>query len=313
MLKKIKGANIMPNKVSKIVVVAATVSLIGALSSFSAFAAPIVTDWNFTLESGFTSWGPAGVTGTNDNDYLTTSNDVLPLFTGGAQGLPFARAASRLSWGTSDGFGQSSLSVGAATNGHFSGSVQTNGAAQSTVQLIHTNRPVTGTFLSSASLFDVLFLDPVLPDPPYNTDPGTGALPVPALVFNFDFVETQNTAPCDVSASPVACNDILIVDVATSGFDITDNSLNQSFSYFGNDYNAKIFLEGLSVLETSACTAAGKAAGCIGLTTVENQENTFQAKLQITGQQFVPEPGILALFGLGLGGLGLMRRRRQKA
>ena len=303
----------MSKKVSMVVVT--TVSLIGILSSFSASAAPIVTEWDFTWETGFTSWGPAGVTGTGDNTYLTTSNDVLPLFTGGTQSLPFTGAASRLAWGTAASeLGQSGLSVGEASNGSFSGSVTTDGVAQSTVQLIHTNRPVTGTFLSSASLFSVLFLDPVQPDPPYNTDPGTGLAPVPALIFNLDFVETQNTAPCDVSASPIPCSDILIVDVATSGFDITDNSLNQSFSYFGNDYNAKIFLEGLSVLETGACIAGGRATGCIGLTTVENQENTFQAKLQITTQQFViPEPGIFALFGIGLGGLGLMGRRRRTA
>jgi len=299
----------MSNKVSKMVVTA--VSLVGVLSGFAASAAPIVTDWDFTWESGFTSWGPAGIIGTADNTYLTTSNDELPLFAGGTRGLPFTRAASHLSWGTATGSGQSSLSVGEASNGSFSGSVTTDGTAVSTVQLIHANRPVTGTFLSSASLFDVLFLDPILPDPPYNTDPGTGSAPVPALVFNLNFVETQNKAPCSVSTSPVECNDILIVDVETSGFDTTDNSLNQNFSYFGNDYNAKIFLEGLTVLETSACTATGKAMGCIGLTTVENQDNTFQAKLQITTQQFVPEPGILALFGMGLGGLGLMHRRRQ--
>ncbi len=301
----------MSNKVSKIVV-AVVVSLVGG-ASFSASAAPIVTDWDFTWESGFTSWEPAGVTGIGDNTYLTTPNDELPLFAGGIQGLPFASAASRLSWGVPApaGSGQSSLSVGAATNGSLSGSVATDGAAQSTVQVIHSNRPITGTFLSSASLFGVLFLDPVLPDPPYSTDPGTGASPVPALVFNFNFVETRNTIPCDVSESSMPCDDILIVDVATSGFDVSDNSLNQNFSYFGNDYNAKFFLEGLSVLETSACVAGGRAAGCIGLTTIENQENAFQAKLQITTQQFVSEPGVLALFGMGLGGLGLMRRRRQ--
>jgi len=299
----------MSNKVSKIVV-AVVVSLVGG-AGFSASAAPIVMDWDFTWESGFTSWGPVGVTGTNDNTYLTTSTDVLPLFTGGTQNLPFPRAASRLSWGTPIGPEQSSLSVGAATNGRFSGSVATNGAAESTVQVIHSNRPVTGPSLSSASLFGVLFLDPVLPDPPYSTDLGTGASPVPALEFNFNFVETRNTGPCDVSESLTPCDDILIVDVATSGFDVRDSSLNQNFSYFGNDYNAKFFLEGLSVLETSACVAGGRAAGCIGLTTIENQENAFQAKLQITTQQFISEPGVLALFGIGLGGLGLMRRRRQ--
>ena len=122
----------------------------------------------------------------------------------------------------------------------------------------------------------------------------------------------MNVNDCVVS-SPVACNDIFVIDVLASGFSPTDNSFNQNFTYLGETYNAKLSLSGLSTLTDAACTAVLGAGnnGCIGFTTVERQPNTFQASLQINSVPSpVLEPASLAIFGFGLTGLGFMRRRR---
>lgn len=250
----------------------------------TASAAP-VTNWSYTLDSGFTSFAPAGVTG--------SANNVL------------LGAPSMLSWGTSTGPGQSSLSVGSATLGHLSGNLVTDAPAINTVQVIHSNHPITGTSLSSATLKDRLALTA--------TSPAGGSFTLPDLLFQISFLETPNQTPCTVS-SPTPCNDIFVIDVAAAGFNPVDNSLNQNFSYMSDNYNAKIFLTGLGVLSNAACNAVGVGNGCIGFTTVENQINTFQASLQISSIQFhVPEPDVLALFAIGLLGFGVTRGRRPQS
>jgi len=193
-----------------------------------------------------------------------------------------------------------------------SGSLTTNGGPVNTLTLTHNNIRTGAPTLTSASLFNVLALDPE----------GSGAVAgpsdafqIPALIFPIHFLETpnlMNVNDCVVS-SPVACNDIFVIDVLASGFSTTDNSFNQNFTYMGETYNAKLLLSGLSTLSDAACAAVLGAGnnGCIGFTTVERQSNTFQASLQIDSVPSpVLEPTSLALFGFGLTGLGFMRRRR---
>ena len=250
-----------------------------ALATLPAKAA-LVTDWDFEIDSGFTSFTGGSVTGSNDNGYWT--------------------APSTLSWG-SGADGPSSIDVGGATNGNVSGSLQTDGASVNTVSFTHINNPIAaGAGLTSAMLSDRIFLTPQLPVP------GPGFAP-PNLVFNILFIETTNAAPCAVAGSPTPCNDIFVLDVEGAGFNPINHTLNQNFGYDGNNYNARLFITGLDVLEDSACAAALAAAGCIGLTTVEGATNTFQVALDITTETFqVPEPGTLAILAIGL--LALTRR-----
>jgi hypothetical protein len=197
-----------------------------AAASFSVMAGPIVTEWGYQIDSGFTAFTPGSVTGSNINAVVN--------------------APSQLNWGTDVGNGLSSLSVGAATNGNFSGTLNTNAGAVPTVQVIHDNNSIglDGGVLSTATLFDVLRINRNLPAP-------AGPDIVINLSFNILFAETINQPACVIASSPTPCNDIFVVDVAGAGFNPANNTLNQPFVYDGNAYSASIAITGL-----------GTAVGC---------------------------------------------------
>ena len=218
---------------------------------------------------------------------------------------------SKLSWGTGTN-GQSSLSVGSASGGNVQGNLLTDAAAVNTVKLIHNNQPINGTTLTSAVLFDQIVLNATAPAGSVGT-----LTPNQTLNFFINYTETPNAPPC-VALSPLnnPCNDIFVLDVAGAGFNPLDKSLNQNFTYEGNPYNAVLFISGLDYLTSAECSTAGSTnSHCLGFTTVEGQENSFQVSLKISTEQFfpVPEPSILLLFGAGLCGMGWMNSRRQQA
>ena len=135
-------------------------------------------------------------------------------------------------------------------------------------------------------------------------------MPGMIIPFSIAFTETSNAIPCAADSPPGnPCNDIFV---------LTGGLLNQTFDYDDGSglstYFVNIFPTTggvLSILDDSACLAANQLAGCLGFTTVEGQNTTLAFGFTISTEPLqIPEPGILALLGLGLIGLFSLRRRQ---
>lgn len=281
-------------------------AIIGVFFLADVGATPI-TNWGYRIESGFTAFTSTGGSGSGVVGSNTNTEWAAP---------------STLTWGAGTGpgisAGRSGIDVGGASNGTATGTVITDGGAVSTVTFTHTNNVISGgsDSLTTATLSDRIYLDPLLPAPPYDPTPGDQFSP-PDLTFGINFTETTNGGTCAAASPPGnPCNDIFVLDIVGAGFNPLNNSINQNFFFADPDtaelhaYNARIFIDGIGLLPDDTCLAAGAAINCIGLTTIEGQANTFQVSLDITTEQFyIPEPTTLLLMGLGLLGIGYRRKQ----
>lgn len=239
--------------------------------------AALITDWDYNVDTAFTGFSPGAPDVTPEN------NNVV-------WGAP-----TKLSWGTSTGQGQSFLEVaGSNGNGNSSGIVDTNGAAAGTSTLTHQNFPITGSTLMNAVLESRLTLTP-------NTPPG-GPLPDLDLMFQINFLETNNDGSCEVP-SPVPCNDIFVIDPG--------GPFNQMFILDDYSYNVELLVSGLGPLSDEACSAVFlvPTTGCRGFTTVEGLVNTFDVSMRITASP-IPEPSTILLLGLAM--FGVVANTRSK-
>jgi len=272
---------------------AATAAALAVLG-LSAQAA-MVTDWSYSVSTQWVTSGPGAPTFTTggSNDF----ESVAPL---------------KLSWGSNSGnvdptlnSARSGLNILNSPQNNSTGGLATNDLLNpdlvATFQ--HVNNSISGSFdtLLSASVQATLTLTPFAPS--------VGAPIGPSqLTFDIKFTETANQAPCAIPETPV-CSDIFV---------LTGGNLNKSFVYDGYTYYAS-FVDmqsgPLTPLSDAACLAANAPTGCLGFWTQEGATESIDFGIIISSQPInVPEPGMLALTGLGLlAAVGASRRRRQAA
>lgn len=267
-----------------------------AILGAQAASAALITTWSYEIDSAFTSF--TGSAGTESSVTGSGGNAVL----GGD---------TKLSWGIGvpDPTVQSSVSIESDVDGSglltdFPPAFIGNSVAGAT--FTHNNRVITADSVDLATFVLSTRLDltgTAEQDPPGGTLPA-GEIVGP-ITFNSFFTETRNAESC-LPTSESVCDDIFVLSNAG---ELGALGSGQSFTIDDYQYTVFLDLQGLGTLTNAECAAAGADAGCVGLTTEEGLDNQFTSSVRIEARE-VPAPAILALFGIGLMGLGFAARRR---
>lgn len=256
-----------------------TLSVIATLiASSAANAAPIQT-WGFETNTKFgTSNFDSGLVGTFESPTLVSWGAVGGDHTDNTQPSNLSRSALEV------------------TAPNVVGSMELAGPAQFSGEVTHYNNTILASFssLTSTSIITDLTL---FPEP----QPAAGSIgPLPKS-FTVNFKETSNSVPCGFP-SESTCDDIFVVAFGDLDF---------SFKIGKYLYTVAIGGPDLGVLPVATCAAAGVVGQCFGVTTPEEEFTPVGFNLSINAT-YIPEPGVLALLGVGLFGFGVARRRMSK-